>query len=160
LKTLLQLLVETLLDNSGQAPEYHTLAKRSAAIALQEVKDINRSLAAGRTIETTSRPLEVYVGRYFNGAGNFFIGIEKKGENSLQVVYVGRSADTFRLLPYQEDSSYWTLTHAEAARLAPEPIFSIGYHIIKFNSDVNGTSIACLWWQHQPDLSEPGEIFK
>jgi hypothetical protein len=38
LKTLLQLLVETLLDNSGKVPEYLTLAKRSAAIALQEVK--------------------------------------------------------------------------------------------------------------------------
>ncbi|CAG7992352.1 unnamed protein product [Penicillium salamii] len=34
------------------------------------------------------------------------------------------------------------------------------YHIIKFGSDTNGTSISCLWWQHQSDLPEPGELFK
>lgn len=34
------------------------------------------------------------------------------------------------------------------------------YHIIKFGSHVNGTSVSCLWWQHESGLPEPGELFK
>jgi len=66
-----ELLVEALLNNSHNAPDYSILAKESAGITLQQVNDINKSLAAGRTNETPSRPLEVYVGKYFNGAGIF-----------------------------------------------------------------------------------------
>jgi hypothetical protein len=156
-----ELLVEALLNNSHNAPDYSILAKESAEITLQQVKDINKSLAADRNIETPSRPLEVYVGKYFNGAGNFFIEIGCSGDKtSLQVAYMGRKADTFALLPYQEDSFFWTLTHDESAKLAREPTFPMEYHIIKFGSDVNGTSVSCLWWQHQSGLPEPGELFK
>ncbi|KAJ5509022.1 beta-lactamase/transpeptidase-like protein [Penicillium freii] len=152
-----ELLVEALLNNSHNAPDYSILAKESAEIALQQVKNINKSLAAGRTIETPSRPLEVYVGKYFNGARNFFIEIGySKDKTSLQAAYMGRKADTFALLPYQEDSFYWTLTYDESAKLAREPIFPIEYHIIKFGSDVNRTGVSCLWWQHQSGLPEPG----
>ncbi|CRL25218.1 Beta-lactamase-related [Penicillium camemberti] len=156
-----ELLVEALLNNSHNAPDYSILAKQSAEIALQRVKDINKSLAAGRTIETPSRPLEVYIGKYFNGAMNLLIEIGySKDKSNLQVAYMGRKADTFALLPYQEDGFYWTLTHDESARLAREPIFPMEYHIIKFGSDLNGTSVSCLWWQHQSGLPEPGELFK
>ncbi|KAJ5456862.1 beta-lactamase/transpeptidase-like protein [Penicillium desertorum] len=97
-----ELLVEALLNNSHNAPDYSILAKESAEMALQQVKDINKSLAAGRTIETPSRPLEDYVEKYFNGAGNFFIEIAySRDQASLQVAYMGRKADTFALLPYQ-----------------------------------------------------------
>lgn len=70
-----ELLVEALLNNSHNAPDYSILAEESAEIASQQVKDINKSLAAGRTIETPSRPLEDYVGKLFNGAGNSLIEI-------------------------------------------------------------------------------------
>jgi CubicO group peptidase (beta-lactamase class C family) len=97
-----ELLVEALLNNSHNAPDYSILAKELAEMALQQVKDINKSLAAGRTIETPSRPLEDYVEKYFNGAGNFFIEIAySRDQASLQVAYMGRKADTFALLPYQ-----------------------------------------------------------
>ncbi|OQD71061.1 hypothetical protein PENPOL_c001G09690 [Penicillium polonicum] len=156
-----ELLVEALLNNSHNAPDYSIMAKESAEIALQQVRDINKSLAAGRTIETPSRPLEVYVGKYFNAARNLFIEIGySRDKTSLQVAYMGRKADTFALLPYQEDSFYWTLTYDESAKLAREPYFPIEYHIIKFGSDVNRTGISCLWWQHQSGLPEPGELFK
>ena len=156
-----EILVEALLKNSHNAPDYSILAKESAEIALQQVKDINKSLAAGRTTETPSRPLDVYVGQYFNGAGNGLIEIGySRDKTSLQLAYMGRKADTFALLPYQEDSFYWTLTHDESAKLAREPSFPMEYHIIKFGSEVNGTSVSCLWWQHQSGLPEPGELFK
>ncbi|CAG8076816.1 unnamed protein product [Penicillium salamii] len=91
---------------------------------------------------------------------NFFIEISySRDKTSLQVAYMGRKADTFALFPYQEDSFYWILTHDESARLAREPNFPMEYHIIKFGSDVNGTSVSCLWWKHQSDLPEPGELF-
>ncbi|KAK9849602.1 hypothetical protein MYU51_014219 [Penicillium brevicompactum] len=155
-----ELLVEALLNNSHNALDYTLLAKQSVEIALQQAKYINESLAAGRTIETPSRPLEDYVGKYFNEAGNFFIKIGySKDRTGLQIAYMGRKADTFHLLPYQEDSFYWTLTHDESAKLAREPIFPMEYHITKFGSEMNGTGVSCLWWQHRSDLPEPGELF-
>ena len=155
-----ELLVEALLNNSHNAPDYTLLAKQSVDIALQQVKDINESLPAGRTIETPSRPLEDYAGKNFHEAGNFFIKIGySKDRTGLQIAYMGRKADMFHLLPYQENSFYWTLMHDESAKLAQEPIFPMEYHITKFGSEINGTRVSCLWWQHQSGLPEPGELF-
>ncbi|OQD87908.1 hypothetical protein PENSOL_c076G05506 [Penicillium solitum] len=85
-----ELLVEALLNNSHNAPDYSILAKESAEIALQQA---TRSLR--REILQWSRD-----------------------KASLQVAYMGRKVDTFAPLPYQEDSFYWTLTHDESAKLA------------------------------------------
>jgi len=52
------------------------------------------------------------------------------------------------------------MTHDESAKLARAPIFPMEHHIIKLGSDVDETSISCLWWQHQSGLPEPGEMFK
>lgn len=105
--------------------------------------------------------MEIYIGSYSNAIENFFIEIGYNDDKtSLQVAYMGRDADTFKLMPYQNDSFFWTLTHDESARLARDPTFPADYHILKFGSMTNGSDISCLWWKHQSGLQEPGEIFK
>ncbi|CAG8364546.1 unnamed protein product [Penicillium salamii] len=154
-----ELLVEMLLNNSHNAADYRNLAKLSVDATLQQEISINQRLVAGRTVKKPSRPLDAYIGKYFNAAGNFFIQIRyTKDKKGLEVAYMGRNADAFRLFPYQRDSFFWTLTHDESAKLAREFVFPIEYHIIKFDSQ-NGSNVSCLWWKHDADLPEPGEIF-
>lgn len=152
-----ELLVEALLNNSDNAADYRSIAKSTADATLQQEIYINKTLLEGRTVKEPSRPLATYIGKYLNKAGNFFIEIGySEQEESLQVAYMGRSADTFKLLPYQEDSFYWTLTHDESARLAREFLFPVEYHILRFGSQGDESNVSRLWWQHS---SEPGEVF-
>ncbi|CAG8430148.1 unnamed protein product [Penicillium salamii] len=144
------------LYNGGVIPGFNTYN-----VLLPETSSAVVVLTNSQSFNGGVRPLGDHAGKYFNAAGNFFIEIRySRDKTSLQVAYMGRKADTFALLPYQEDSFYWTLTHDESAKLAREPNFPMAYHIIKFGSDVNGTSVSCLWWKHQFDLPEPGELFK
>ncbi|KAJ5665662.1 beta-lactamase/transpeptidase-like protein [Penicillium maclennaniae] len=155
-----ELLVEMLLNNSHNAADYRSLAKLLADATLQQEMDINKSLVAGRTAKKPSKPLDAYIGKYVNAAGNFVIQIGyTKDKKSLQVSYMGRNADAFRLVPYQKDSFYWILTHDESATLAREFIFPAEYHIIKFGSQHGGPNVSCLWWKHDADLPAPGELF-
>lgn len=72
---------------------------------------------------------------------------------------MGRRRDTFDLTPYQEDSFYWGLTYDETVKLSRVPISPPEFYILKFGSgETDSSGIACLWWMHEPDLPEPGEV--
>ncbi|KAH6991327.1 beta-lactamase/transpeptidase-like protein [Ilyonectria sp. MPI-CAGE-AT-0026] len=152
-----ELLIEALFNNLDNAQDYGKLARMSVASSLERHINVNRSLADGRTAKTPTHPLNSYVGRYLN-SGNFFIDI-KHHEDSLYVSYMGRDADTFGLVPYQEDSFYWSLSYDGCVKLARETGYDKEYFIIRFGSDVAGSDVTHLWWRHEYDLPEPGESF-
>ncbi|XXH02094.1 hypothetical protein Hte_008460 [Hypoxylon texense] len=156
-----ELLVEALFDNLQNAPDYRLLAQKAVERSLARFRATKKSLAAGRTVETPSRDLSTYVGSYQNAAGNFFLRIQlNQAKDGFQVSYMGRRRDTFDLTPYQEDSFYWALTYDETVKLARDPNSPPEFFILKFSSgDTDSSGIACLWWMHEPDLPEPGEIF-
>ncbi|KAJ5728021.1 hypothetical protein N7493_004351 [Penicillium malachiteum] len=107
-----ELLVETLLDNFHNTPDYLEVAKTSTDAALERVKLVKKALTAGRTVDIATRPLDAYAGTYFNAVENFFIQIiHSKDRSHVQISYMGCQDDTLSLLPYQQDSFYWTLTH-------------------------------------------------
>jgi hypothetical protein len=156
-----ELLIEALFDNLQNAADYRKLAKVSADANVRRMAEINQSLVDEASVSTLTRPLESYVGRYINAAANFFIRIEYGlNKSDLYVSYMGRSADTFRLLPYQEDSFYWSLTHNECMKLSRLTFFPKEYYILKFGSDEQESAISMLWWRHDLDLPEPGEVFR
>ncbi|KAH8734316.1 beta-lactamase/transpeptidase-like protein [Ilyonectria robusta] len=153
-----ELLIEALFNNLDNAQDYGKLARMSVASSLERHINVNKSLADGRTAKTPTRPLDSYVGRYLNSIGNFFIDVEHH-EDSLYVSYMGRDADTFELVPYQEDSFYWRLSYDDCVKLARETGYDKEYFIIRFGSDVAGSDVTHLWWRHEYDLPEPGESF-
>jgi CubicO group peptidase (beta-lactamase class C family) len=156
-----ELLVEALFDNLANAPDYRVVAGESARRGAQRARNVNARLAAGRTVERPTRPLREYVGRYVNAVGNFFVQIQWNADKSgIEVAYMGRRADTFELVPYREDSFYWSLTYDETVKLARDPAPPEEYHILWFGSDGGRSGIDCLWWKHEPGLPWPGEIFK
>ncbi|UPK91183.1 hypothetical protein LCI18_002118 [Fusarium solani-melongenae] len=76
------LVIEALLDNLDNAHDYVKLAKKSSDLAVKRVESIQKELVDGRTRSEPSRPLDSYVGRYFNAAKNFFIEVGHNKGNS------------------------------------------------------------------------------
>jgi hypothetical protein len=96
--------------------------------------NINKRLATGRTIQLPSRDLEMYIGSYFNAVGNLTIQMKYiKDETNRRVAYMGRGADTFGLVPYQDDRFYWSSTFDESVRLGQEALFPVEYHILSLD---------------------------
>ncbi|KAH7001076.1 beta-lactamase/transpeptidase-like protein [Ilyonectria destructans] len=153
-----ELLIEALFNNLDNAQDYRKLARMSVASSLEQQINLNKSLADGRTAKTPTRPLNPYVGRYLNSIGNFFIDVEHE-DDSLYVSYMGRDADTFQLVPYQEDSFYWWLSNDDCVQLARETGHDEEYFIIRFSS-VLGSDVTHLWWRHEYDIPEPGQLFR
>ncbi|KAH7237246.1 beta-lactamase/transpeptidase-like protein [Fusarium solani] len=133
------LVIEALLDNLDNAHDYLKLAKRSRDLA-----SIHKGVVDGRTRSEPCRPLDSYVGRYFNRARNFLI-----------------DRDAFELKTYQDDSFFWFLTHNEAARLARYDGYGEDFYILRFGS-VKGDDdvIDALWWKHEPSFDGFGEVFE
>ncbi|OQV00973.1 hypothetical protein CLAIMM_06401 [Cladophialophora immunda] len=139
------LLVEALFNNLDNAPNYTELARKSASSNLQQMRDLNKSLADGRTVQKPTRSLRAFAGCYFNLIGNFFIDVDyNRRMDSLYISYMGRHADTFRLVPYQEDSFYWSLEYDKCVTLAREAGYAKEYYIIMFGSDADGQDITRL----------------
>lgn len=154
------LVIEALLDNLDNAHDYVKLAKRSADLAVRRVESIHKGLFDGQTRSQPCRPLDSYVGRYFNKVKNFFIDIGLDEEGNLYVSFMGRKRDTFELTTYQDDSFFWFLTHDEAARLARYDGYGEDFYVLRFSSVKGDDVIDALWWKHEPSLDGFGELFE
>lgn len=159
-KYISDLLIEALLDNLDNAPDYVEIARKTAAMAASRMDGVYKNLMDGRTRSKPSRTPRTYTGKYFNAVENFFIDIFLQ-EDSLYLSFMGRERDTFMLEAYGDDSFFWFLTHDEAARLARDDGYGTEFYILRFGS-VGGDSnvIDTLWWKHEPSLSQSGEAFK
>ncbi|CAG9986862.1 unnamed protein product [Clonostachys byssicola] len=154
------LLIEALLGNLDNAADYVRIARITAAMGATRTEGIHKQLLDGRTRTDPSKPLDTYIGRYFNAVQVFFIDIFLR-DNHLYLSFMGREKDTFELAPYGDDSFFWFLTHDEAARLARDSGYGPEFYILKFGAtDVDSNSIDTLWWKHEPSLSGFGEVFR
>ncbi|KAI8680719.1 Beta-lactamase domain-containing protein [Fusarium sp. Ph1] len=155
------LVIEALLVNLDNAHDYVKLAKGSRDLAVTRVESIHKGLVDGRTRSEPCRPLDSYVGRYFNKVKNFFIDVALNDQGNLHISFMERKRDTFELKTYQDDSFFWFLTHNEAARLARYDGYGEDFYILRFGS-VKGDDdvIDALWWKHEPSFDGFGEVFE
>ncbi|RMI99773.1 hypothetical protein CDV36_015966 [Fusarium kuroshium] len=155
------LIIKALLDNLDNAHDYAELAKKSADLALTRVGSIHKRLIDGQTRSKPCRPLDSYVGRYFNAVKNFFIDIGLNEEGNLYLSFMGRKRDTFELTTYQDDRFFWFLTHDEAAKLARYDGYGEDFYILNFRSSNRDKDVIdTLWWRHEPSLPDLGELFE
>ncbi|KAM0415876.1 hypothetical protein ACHAPT_013187 [Fusarium lateritium] len=145
--------IEALLDNLDNAHDYAKLAKESADMGAPRMDGIHKGLIDGQTRSDPCRPLDSYVGRYYNSIKNFFIDIGLNKEGNLRVSFMGREKDAFELTTYQDDSFFWFLTHDEGARLARYDGYAEDFYILWFRSTGGETGVVdALWWKHEPSL--------
>ncbi|KAI8722774.1 Beta-lactamase domain-containing protein [Fusarium sp. LHS14.1] len=155
------LVIEALLDNLDNAHDYVKLARKSVELAMKRVEGIQNELVDGRTRSEPCRPLESYVGRYFNAVKNFFIDVRLNDQGNLHISFMRRKRDTFQLKAYQDDSFFWFLTHDEAAGLARYDGYGPDFYILRFGSvKGDGNVVDALWWKHEPSLDGFGELFE
>ncbi|KAI8414128.1 hypothetical protein FOFC_07419 [Fusarium oxysporum] len=110
---------------------------------------------------TDIKPLDAYIGKYYNAAKNFFIDILEAEDDALYVSFMGRKDYTFKLEPYQDDSFFWFLGHDEAARLARYDGYGEEFYMVRFgNVDDKDGPLNTLWWKHEVSLGGYGEAFK
>ncbi|KIX09847.1 uncharacterized protein Z518_00928 [Rhinocladiella mackenziei CBS 650.93] len=162
-----EMLVETLLGNKVDSSSYVALAKTDARRRVEKHDAIIRQLEQESSGQAPCRPLGSYTGKYWNAINNFCIEIFQK-EDNLYVSFQGRKADTFMLLPFQNDSFYWKLTYDDAMKLARDADSPKAYYILRFSPDCHsgscrdsgpGEELLRLRWKHDDTMQDDGEIF-
>lgn len=100
------LIIEALLGNLKNAPDYTELAKRTASMGASTIDAVYKEVLDGRTLLEPRRPLRAYVGRYFNAMRNFFIDVSHHN-GDLYLSFMGREKDTFKLASYGDNSFFF-----------------------------------------------------
>ncbi|EWZ43331.1 beta-lactamase/transpeptidase-like protein [Fusarium oxysporum Fo47] len=155
------LLIEALFDNLDNAHDYVKLARISATLGSTRMDAIHKRLIEGCTRSKPIKPLDAYIGKYYNAAKNFFIDILEAEDDVLYVSFMGRKDYTFKLEPYQDDSFFWFLGHDEAARLARYDGYGEEFYMVRFgNAGDKDGPLNTLWWKHEVSLGGYGEAFK
>ncbi|KAL7893390.1 beta-lactamase/transpeptidase-like protein [Trichoderma sp. TUCIM 5745] len=165
MRLLGQVIVETVLGNEVDEKLYLDTAIAATKNTIASMDKIYEDLLAGKIIDQPMRNIAAYIGRYYNAIDNFFIDIIE-ADGKLRVAYMGSTANTFDLTPYEADSFFWWLDFDESAKRARLPGYPKDYFILKFgcpstsswlNRDVE---MGCLTWKHEFQLAGPGEVFR
>lgn len=160
-------IVETVFDNSFNISQYVETAQVAASGIIQFSEEIHKELVAGRSVERPIRPLEAYVGRYYNAIGNYLLEITAEND-TLRLSFQGSANETFTLVPYQADSFFWHLTFDEFAERARLPGYPKEYFILRFHCLSQAEwwrfgqheDMKCITWKHEFSLPGDGEVFK
>ncbi|OAP54551.1 hypothetical protein AYL99_10999 [Fonsecaea erecta] len=154
--------LDTLLGDQIDEEAYKDLAQLGYEAAASRLSDIMKELKEGQQIEVPTRPLEYYVGKYYNSLKNYFIDIRKSVHGGLVISFMGRPMDTFELVPYKSDEFFWHSTHDECVRRGRVTEWDIEYYRIKFKFDENGTALKepVLYWKYDSDYPGEGELFR
>jgi CubicO group peptidase (beta-lactamase class C family) len=152
-----QLLLEQILDNPDKN-DYLALAKESAAAYDRMWLQLPKDLAKTKSPDVNPRPLEAYVGKYYNKPLNWFIEVIHTDGDTLRFSFQGRSTtQSHKLEIHGEDRFSWLLTEEESRHLGRWPDLDVSTYLFRFGTDETGY-INHLRWVHDPDVLE-GEIF-
>jgi len=157
-------IVDTLLGADIDHDVYTRLAYAGYEEAASRLSRTMERLEGSREVDAPIRPLESYIGRYYNSLGNFFIDIRRggSGSDSLSISFMGNVADTFGLVPYKADKFFWHLTHDECVSRGRLPDFPDDYYIVSFvfQEDDAMQKVPVLYWKPDSDYPGEGDMFK
>lgn len=116
-----QLYVAALFGFENSA-DYVELARESRRRLLAKFDELASSIDKARESNPGGipRPMHVYVGRYYNDNGNFFIEIRKHSqkEGYFELAFQGRSTQVYELRHLRDDVFEWALDYDESAKRA------------------------------------------
>jgi hypothetical protein len=97
-----ELLLEALLD-SPNPHDYTLLAKESAESSVAKFPAMIKELEEQRVQGTAAKPLEAYVGKYYNSIHNFFIEISLVNASLYLAFQGGRDNQVWKMEHYHYD---------------------------------------------------------
>lgn len=108
-----QFLLETVLDKPDPN-DYLQLAKESADGYRKMWTSMKTELDQGWPPNTMTRPLQEYVGSYYNKFQNWHILVKLADDHTLTFKFQGITAQTYQLRHYSSDTFTWFLTPDES----------------------------------------------
>ncbi|KAI1392902.1 putative D-aminoacylase [Hypoxylon trugodes] len=145
--------------------EYAELTSKKNTLVMSNIKE---DLLRHRTTKIPTYPLNTYVGKYRNAAGNYVIKIRESPTGYLQISFMGLESDTFDLQPYQSNSFFWHVSYDDLAQRGRYAIWPKQYYIIEFGNSndtpvgmgISEPKITYLRWKHDFSFENDGEMFR
>jgi CubicO group peptidase (beta-lactamase class C family) len=153
--TVSQLLTEILFD----LPEKHDfvgLTQKIVDVERKSLTNVAEKLEQERTLGTTPRDLNDYVGTYRNVLGTMKVEILLQ-DKTLVMRFQDLEEETFAMQHYEYDTFTWWFTRDECARRGR--FTNYGYEYFRINFAGKADMIDCLTWKTASQLKEP-EMFK
>ncbi|CEJ94113.1 hypothetical protein VHEMI09664 [[Torrubiella] hemipterigena] len=156
--------IEALVD-TPEPSDYLTLAKEAAANASLNVKRLQQKLDAERTVDTTTRSADEYVGRYKDSKRDWYIEVRKCGEKSssgLEVAFQGLDSQAWSLSHYQHDTFLWLASREEQAkrgRMVTYPLVADHFKLTFEAGPGSDGKIDRLLWKNEAGASLEEQYF-
>jgi Domain of unknown function (DUF3471) len=111
---------------------------------------ITADMERNRKSGTSARPLDKYVGRYFNAAGTLLLEVRRK-DDRLFLLFEGREDEAFPLQHYQDDTFSWLQSRNELVTRARSVLQGASYYMIRFEASQQET-VDRLFWTHDSQI--------
>ena len=150
-----QLIIESILE-CPEPNDFVALARNTSANAISRMPALNKQLADERILNTFTRSLHDYTGRYFNSLANFVLDIIIY-EGRLRLIVQEFAEVYYDLYHYNFDVFAWNGDRDAETRKAMFPMSVIGFHKIAFENN-NCNVITRLRWAYDKNIPQ-GETF-
>lgn len=109
-------------------------------------------LRKDRNISAKTRPIEEYIGDYWNPSDNFRITVSV-GDDGLQFCFQGEKNDIYPLSTYDNDVFSWVLGYDDQAKRGRWPSSEIDMYLFRFQAD-ESSGVDSLLWQLDPSVGK------
>ncbi|PVH84923.1 putative D-aminoacylase [Cadophora sp. DSE1049] len=109
-----QLFVEKLFDDSTNA-DYAKLAREAVQRTLEQSRTLGQELSSLQDAQTRPKDLKLFVGRYYNSFGTFFLDI-RMTDGQLSVAFQGLKLETYSLKHSHENVFSWYTSSDDLTR--------------------------------------------
>ncbi|KAG4424069.1 hypothetical protein IFR04_002765 [Cadophora malorum] len=147
-----QLFVERLFDDSTNA-DYAMLAREAVKSTLERSRALKQELTSLQDASTRPKDLELFVGRYYNSFGTFFLDI-RMIEGQLSVSFQGLELETYLLKHSHENVFSWYTSADDLTRRGRHPAWmTSSYFLLRF--DPRNSSLV---WENDSNF-QAGNLF-
>ncbi|KAI0106479.1 beta-lactamase/transpeptidase-like protein [Nemania sp. FL0031] len=153
-----ELLVERLLG--VQSPvDCIQLARNRTAQAFAYMDMLKLKLDSDRKLGTMPKPLEAYMGTYWNKIRNWRMDISRSSDDHLTVTFQGLQSEPFTLRHYNYDTFSWWMPYNDVMRSGQYAIGTTSsFWLMRFEANNFGEMVR-LSWAMDTEFPEWEEIF-
>ena len=121
---------------------------------------LSAELKRDRKLQTPTRPLDLYAGKYYNGMKNLFIEVTVSGTDRLIMWMPGFYWTAYTLAPYDVDQFFWEYDYDTEMECAIFPFVTMSkeFHAVKFTGQ-DSKQTERLVWRYAEDLPSSEEVF-